>query len=311
MNNLNKVDNTSTDITMGSLFSILKQSINKFILMFFRLMNFIRKNIRIIFILIIIGFSIGFYLDYSSKKSYRNEIVITPKFNSVDYLYETVNNYKYNIKNIDKKYSKHIKEVKISAIEDVFAFIGEKEVNLETFKVLAENGDVKKILADENTIRNYKYHKVTIFTDTINNKEIVQSYLKSLNNNKYFLEKQKISKKNTLLKINYYKQSINQINQILDKIGSNENVASSNNLNINTNSQLNEIIQTKATYVENLNWLEADLIEQDKVIFDISSNLNILEDKSVFLLKSFLFPVVLMILFFLYHLLKRGYRKYA
>ncbi|RZJ61495.1 MAG: hypothetical protein EOO45_23255, partial [Flavobacterium sp.] len=50
---------------------------------------FIKRNIVIFIILIIIGAALGFYLD-SSSKSYEHKVNVIPNFQSVDYLYSEI-----------------------------------------------------------------------------------------------------------------------------------------------------------------------------------------------------------------------------
>lgn len=301
----------NNDITMDNLLSIVNQFINFSLGLIFRLFNYLFRNIVIVSILLIAGLALGFYLDYLGGKTYKNEIIVAPKFSSTDYLYESVDNYKFDIASVDPKFSSHIKNIEITAFEDIYGFTSQNNMNLETFKILAENGDLKKLLSDESTYRNYRYHKLTIYTDTSNNKEIVNAYLNHLNNNKYFKERQQVSFKNLQLKIEDYKQSINQINTILNKLGSSESTASSNSLNINTNSQVNEIINTKANLVDNLNWLETDLIEQQNIIYPVSKTLNIKVDNFILFRKFVIIPILLVGFFIILGFVKKLYTKYG
>ncbi|MBQ0148916.1 MAG: hypothetical protein KBS93_10855 [Flavobacteriaceae bacterium] len=300
----------NTDVSLGSLFSLAQNLFKSFIQNIICIIKFLLANIKSVLGIIVIGLAIGYFLDYNQGKTYRNEIIVAPKFNSVDYLYNAVNNYESDLSNLDAKYAKHVKKVEINAIEDIYGFVAQTDQTLQVFKILAENGDIKKLLTDENTARNYRYHKLVIYTDTPTNQSIVNTYLKHLNSNNYFVEKQKVSVKNAKLKIEDVKISINQINLLLDKAGEVEQQVS-NNFNINTASESNDIINTKSKLISDLNWLETDLIEQSKVIFDVSMNLNIKQDKFFLFRSIFYVPAFLLSLFLLSRLCFLIYRKYA
>ena len=55
----------------------------------FRGFLFFRRNILWVGILFIIGAGLGFYLDKTTKV-YDNEIIVSPNFGSVDYLYAKI-----------------------------------------------------------------------------------------------------------------------------------------------------------------------------------------------------------------------------
>src|SRR5436189_5313773 len=50
---------------------------------------FLKRNMLIIGLLILIGVGLGFYLDKTSK-SYVSEIIVSPNFGSTDYLYSKI-----------------------------------------------------------------------------------------------------------------------------------------------------------------------------------------------------------------------------
>lgn len=307
--NHSKFEN-DTDISLGSLFSLTRNLFQGILQNIICFIKFILKNIKLVIGIIVIGIAIGYFLDYNQGKTYRNEIIVAPKFNSVDYLYSAVNNYQSDLDALDKKYAQHIKRVEISAIEDIYTFVAQTDQTLQVFKILAENGDIKKLLSDDNTARNYRYHKLVIYTDTPNNQSIVNAYLKHINSNSYFIAKQKVAIKNAQLKIEDVKISIDQINRLLDKeIESKQQV--SQNLNINTTSETNDIINTKSKLISDLNWLETDLIEQSKIIFDVSQNLNIHQNKFILFRSIFYVPLLLLSLFFLSKLGFIIYKKYV
>ena len=55
----------------------------------FQSIQFFVRNWVVVLILLIVGFGFGWYLD-SNKKSFENQVIVTPNFGSVDYLYAKI-----------------------------------------------------------------------------------------------------------------------------------------------------------------------------------------------------------------------------
>jgi hypothetical protein len=68
--------------SIGGFFDRVNRSV-------FRVIQFFVRNWITVLILVVLGAVLGFYLD-SNKKSYNNQVVVTPNFESVDYLYAKV-----------------------------------------------------------------------------------------------------------------------------------------------------------------------------------------------------------------------------
>jgi len=104
--------------------------------------------------LFVLGAGLGFYLD-KTEKSYDNQIIVTPNFSSTDYLYSKIDLINSKISEGDTlflkdvvgiKDTKHFHSIKIEPITDIYKFIGSNPVNFEFVKLLAEDGDLKKLL---------------------------------------------------------------------------------------------------------------------------------------------------------------------
>ncbi|PUU67665.1 hypothetical protein DBB36_22760, partial [Flavobacterium sp. WLB] len=122
----------------------------------FRSIQFLIRNWIIVVTLLLFGFGLGWYFD-SSKKSFQNEIVVSPNFGSVDYLYSKIDliDSKINagdtifLKNVvGISHPKAIKKIEIKPISDAFKFVEDREQNFELIKLMADEGDINKILID-------------------------------------------------------------------------------------------------------------------------------------------------------------------
>src|SRR5690606_23744407 len=127
--------------------------------------QFFVRNWIIILILILTGFGLGILLD-KTQKSYEHQIIVTPNFGSTDYLYSKIDLIDSKIKENDTLFlknvvgiqqSKNLKSIEIKPIADVYNFIQNKPENFELIKLMAEDGDINKVLQENITSKNYTF----------------------------------------------------------------------------------------------------------------------------------------------------------
>lgn len=236
--------------------------------LFFRFLQFLFKNKFILLGLIIVGAILGFFIDKSQGIRYKHEIIVVPNFNSTTYLYNKVEGMEYK--------NTPIKEVTVEPIVDVYQFITSGWNNLEIAKYLSQNNiDFEKYKPKSDIENFYRYHLMTIYTKGPDKDgKIVDSLFKVLNSDKYFLERQKIEVKNIDIKISQLNSSINYTNKILERLGSNE-IKSVGDVNVETYSNLNELINTKNSLVKELETIDIEKLEKQKIIYDSSRLLNV------------------------------------
>src|SRR6476620_7163253 len=229
------------------------QSISAFI---FDCIQFLLRNIIIIVILIIIGVGLGFYLD-KTQKTYDHRIIVTPNFGSVDYLYNKIDLINSKIKERDTVFLKSIGikqplkmgQIEIQPIVDIYKFVNNNEQNFEVLKLMADEGDIKKIVEERPTSKNYTYHLISFTTKQKTNYEkTVRPLLAYLNNSDFYRRIQKESVNNVQQKILANEKTIAQINGVLDEFSKNAAEGNSKGGNLvyyNENTQLNDVIKTK------------------------------------------------------------------
>src|SRR5215207_8007623 len=125
--------------SISSIFDRVSRSV-------FRAIQFFIRNWITMLILVVLGAVLGVYLD-SNKKSYNNQIVVTPNFESVDYLYAKIDLIQSKIAAGDLDFlrnivgitdPKTIRKIEIKPVADVYKFIEDKEQNFELIKLMAE-----------------------------------------------------------------------------------------------------------------------------------------------------------------------------
>ena len=285
----------------------------------FRGFLFFRRNILWVGILFIIGAGLGFYLDKTTKV-YDNEIIVSPNFGSVDYLYAKIDLISSKINDNDTvflkevvglKEPKKLKKIAIMPITDVYKFINNSDKNFEFVKLLAEDGDIKKIVNENLTSKNYSNHLISFTTDKqTSNGKTVAPILNFLNNSDYFKIIQKESLNNLKVKMVENDSIISQINGLLNTFSSTANGSQKSDKLVyyNENTQLNDIIKTKDALVIEQGSHRIDLVNFDKIVKDNSATLNIKNTQAVNGKMKFILPLFLIFIFILVGYFKSYYK---
>lgn len=299
--------------SIGSFFDRINTSI-------FRSIQFFIRNWVVVLLLIVLGFGMGWYLD-SNKKSYQNQVIVTPNFGSVDYLYAKIDLLQAKIASGDLDFLKNvvgiqnpkaIRKIEIKPVADVYKFIEDKEQNFELIKLMAEVGEVKKVLEDNVTSKNYTFHTISfVSNELINEKEVIEPLLKYLNNSEYFNSIQKIGFKNLEKEIAQNDTIIAQIDNVLNGFSNTVKNSSKGDKLVyyNENLQLNDIIKTKQKLVTEQGENRLKLLSSDKTIREINATLNINDMKIVSGNFKILLPIFFIFVFVLVSLFSKFYRK--
>lgn len=300
----------SQEIDLGVLGKKIKNIFNGFVNWIFRILLFIKKNIIVVIALFIIGVVIGYFLD-KDDKTYTNEIIVMPNFGSVDYLYDKVSQIQSKIKERDKKFlnqigikdTKEIRKIRIEPINDVYKFVQNNDQNFELLKLMAEDGNMDKILEDKTTSKNYSYHRITYETSKPTSENTtVKPLLQYFENSDYYKEMQKTFVSNINIKIKENDSIITQINNFLNGLSREVNNSRNDKLVFyNENTQLNDIIKTKENLVYDIGLKKVELINSDKIVKNISSTLNKKEFPLIITRMKVIIPLVLIGLFMIFH----------
>ena len=286
----------------------------------FRGFLFFKRNILKIAILVVLGVGIGLYLDKTTKV-YDNEVIVSPNFGSVDYLYAKIDLISSKINDNDTLFLKNVigikepkklKKIAVQPITDVYKFIDNKAQNFELIKLMAEDGDIKKIVNESLTSKNYPYHLISYTTDKeTSNEKTVQPLLKYLNNSDYYALIQKEYVNNIKVKMAANDTIISQINGLLNAFSSTTNGSQKSDKLVyyNENSQLNEVIKTKDALVNEQGSHRIELVNLDKIVKDNSATLNIKNTKIVNGKMKIFLPLLFIFLFVLVGYLNSFYKN--
>jgi hypothetical protein len=273
----------------------------------FKAIQFVLKNIIIITILFAIGVGLGIYLD-KTRKTYDHEIIVQPNFGSTDYLYAKIDLLESKIKDNDTVFLKaigiknpdYLAKIEVKPIIDIYRFINNSEQNFELLKLMAEDSDVKKIVEERATSKNYQYHLISFKTkNKISAKESIEPLMAYLNNSEYFLRLQKEYLNNEELKMKANDVIIAQIDGFLNTFSSNTNTNAKSDKLVyyNENTQLNDVIQTKDKLVKEQGNIRINLVGMDKIIKENSNTINLENSESINGKLKLILPFLLIFLY--------------
>lgn len=312
-NDNQEIDLSQISKKIGGFFENIATSVFKAIL-------FLKRNRIVIGILFITGIVLGTYLDRNSK-SYDSSIIVTPNFGANDYLYQKINlinskvmeNDTLFLKNtVGIKNPKKFGKIEVNPINDVYKFIDNNEENYKLIELMAQDGDIKKIINDKVTSKNYPYHLISFSTyEKTSQENTVQPILDFLNNSDYFDKTKKEFVQNVQLKIVANDTIIMQIDEILNSFSKKVNSSGTNDKLIyyNESTQLNEIIKTKNDLINEQGTYRIQLISLDKVIKEVSSTLNIKNNESVNGKLKLVLPFLFIFIFIVLGAIKAFYKR--
>jgi len=287
MNTTPNENQNNQEVDLILIFRKVKEFFQSIRFGIFRFIQFCLKKIIYILILIVAGGVLGYLLDQNLPQKYKHETVVAVNFDSVEYLYNFIN--QKEIKDL------RISKVTIAPILDVFPLISDNEDHLKALNFLSESGyDFTKYKKGSSSIFLYRYHLLTIYTQGKDEKKsVIKDFLDVINKNPYFVNRQKIEYANNQTKIEEYKKSIQNINSIFEKASQSNSNAS---VDITTYSQMDEMTKTKSLLLKQLNTLETQLAEQKVTLFPTVIHANIADTS---LPNSIKLPVLFLLTFFI------------
>jgi hypothetical protein len=317
-NQTNSTDNQ--DLDLGQLSGKIRGYVSKANDSFFDGILFIKRNIIILTVLVLVGVGLGIYKDQTSNR-FENKIFVIPNFGSVDYLYEEIDHITSKISNEDPVFMKQLGlkspdkfiNIEIEPVVEIYEFIEDKEADeddrkFQLFKLISENGEMKKILEDQTTSRHYKNHLITITTKgETDRSEIVDPLLNYFNNAPYFLKMKEEYLNNLNLKIAANDSIIKQIDVILNDFSVSK--LNSNAMYYNDNTQVSEVIKLKDKLLKEQGKNRIDKVNFTSVIKEGGMMFNVTGKSFTAHKMKFIIPILLVILFVFVVKFRQYYKK--
>ncbi|WP_395632228.1 hypothetical protein [Flavobacterium sp.] len=281
---------------------------------------FIKRNIVWVGILFVVGAGLGFYLDKNTK-IYDNQIIVSPNFGSTDDMYAKIEliNSKIGegdtifLKNVvGVKEPKKLRGIEVSPITDVYKFVENKAQNFELIKLMAEDGDIEKVIKESITSKNYPFHLIEFSTVNLtSNEATVKPILDYLNSSDYYKKLQHEFVNNVKVKMVENDSVIGQINGFLNTFNSTVSGSQKSDKLVyyNENSQLDAVIKTKDNLVNEQGSHRIELVSLDKIVKDKSVTLNVKNNKKTNGKMKIILPLLFIFLFVSVNYFKSYYKK--
>lgn len=288
----------SQEIDLSYLFKSIASFFSSIEFFIFKFIRFVIKNSIVLFFLLLLGLTIGYFLDKYSSERYKHQIVLTTNFDSATYLYKKIESIKLDKESV-------ITGAELEPIIDVLSFVSEGWETLNIAKYLSENNmELDKYKKGNQTEQIYNYHLLTLYTNTkdLENKA-VNDFLVELNQEGYFVERQAIENEFVEFEIEELERSIDHINAYFNKLGS-ETTSSGVNFNVEFNAQLNDLLSNKNDILKRLEKLNVLKLEQQKTFYDtfMLTNINVDSNKKIIII-----PVLLIFGYLLLVFIKKRY----
>ncbi len=308
-----KQENNNQEIDLVYLFKKIGEFFRSVCFFLVRLLKFIYRNKLLVICFIIIGIILGLILDQKDSNKYKTEIIVVPNFESVDLLYSEVESFNINLKKnkLNNQFLDNVIKLEVKPIENLNNVLNNKD-NLEIFKALTENGkNLSDVFDKEQLKKNYKYHVITVTTNSTSNLEKITNYfLKSINDKSYYKVRSKLALANQEQAKLQAEKSIEQINRILENLGSGSLSGVGKDLNINNYDQLSNVIELKSFYIKELASINTRLIEFRSAIYPVDISYNNKVNSKIYQKFTVLLPLIFVGVFLLISYIKYFFNKY-
>ncbi len=306
------METNNQEIDLVYLFRKIKNLCTRINISIFRLMQMILKNILWLTALVVTLAVVGYFIEKNTPQLKSSELIVSPNFQSNDYLYERINTLNKNKSSFLAKYPAlaAIKSIKIEQIENYYDLINK---DFQAFKTLTDNGRYLSNFIEEKSIeKDFRYHKIKIIsTDEVSAQQLVEQFLKMLNEEPYIEAKRQSGLMALKERKNQLEVSITHINKLLERLGQENSIQKTSDLNVNTYAQLHEVIELKEKYSAEISRLNVQIIEGEKTIYPISEVIGAKYKPFILLRLPYLLPIASLLLLLFGYRVKRFYQKYA
>jgi hypothetical protein len=303
------------EIDLGQIGSGIKNFLNYCLNTFFDFIFFVKKKIILIGILFIIGIVLG--VDIDKKHSYIQKMILIPNFGSNEYLYNKISLLESKLKEQDSAFFKsigitnieEIGKIEIKPINGIYSFINSKENNLnfEFIKLMAEDGNIEKIIKEDVTSKNYYQHELVINTSkAFKRNELIDPILKFLQDSDHFNKLKSIYQENITAKIAINNELIKQIDELIVSYSQNK---PSGSVTISENSGLNDIINKKDELIKENQYKLLHNVEYDKIVKDQSIVSNQINSSGLTNKMKFILPILFVFLYLGFYKFYSLYKK--
>lgn len=319
---------SNDEIDLIDIFKMIKKGFRNFFKAIISLISFYKRRRILFLILLVVGFGIGFFVDQNrdAKDEYSQEIIIEPKYNSVKYIYDFIEELEKNFKDyafLDKLKIKpehivNLSEITIEPIvkgTDVLDNLEERYKEDEFFEDIMKAYDANQV--EEEKFRDfYKHHRISFKFKSKKdyNAKISFSILEYIKSNNYYKSLSELAVKQKKTDIERNKKSLEFIDAYLKNIEKSPLKVENEAVVISTETEIPmvsiaSLLQKKELLMQLINDQEKAVIFDKEMFYyvdygEIISKRKILLNRAMFTIPLLLTGLV-SLFFFLRYLSKR------
>lgn len=276
-------NNQNEEIDIFYILKMLKEALRKWNASVFRGINFILRNWIIIMVLIVAGAAYGYYSNLDDKRDKKASVLLRVNFDAVNYVYKSLELLSEKVGQKDQKFlseigfdaeTPEITSIEIKPVINLKEIVDQYEINNRNFEAVLKNIDFKEEEEEtpisETLISSYIYHTIEFELTNDANNNTLTKVLDYLNNNEMLQELKKVTNEDIIEHVAMHKQTIKQIDKVLDTYTSNKSLASPSSqiYVVDKNFSINNIIETKIELQQKIESLNKYLVySKDVVVF--------------------------------------------
>jgi hypothetical protein len=299
----------------------LKELLKRWNVLLFRGINFIIKRWYVVVLLIIIGGAMGYYEKKNTEKEKKAKVLLRINFDSVDYVYTSLELLNEKLSQGDIKFLKkidfpsapdEIREFELTPIVKLKEIIDEYEANDRNFEAIVKNIEFTTKEDEERNISEtftseYKYHILEFELTSEANEGSIKKIINYLNSNELLKEFKEVTNRDIEEHIAYNERTIDQIDKVLDAYTSNESLQSPSDqiFVVDKNFSINSIIEKKIELQQEIMELNKALVYSKDIVVMVNDPI-VVKLNSGFL-NMILYPIVFVGAFLLLILLRTIY----
>lgn len=308
----------SDEIDLGQFFQLIGNFFNKVFSLFLRFLLLIKRNIITLLVLGLLGIVGGFFLGKLSETKLKTEVIVSPNFDSKDYLYNIVNEIQNNLEAEDNALLNYL-DVSVDEIKGFKIEVEPLKLNAEPLdedfvtllRDFKDEGYVKNAVKEKVLNSNPVLHRISFyFEDAVKAKSIINKLLDYINSNENYKEVLGVTNKNIQSRIVKNEEQITQIDTLVANYSKslldNSKVGSSLMLYNKDNSlNVSSLLTLRRDLVSENERLNLELIRNDNPVHILNfgktqQNENSLYNGMIVKLPLFLISLYFIILFSLY-----------
>lgn len=297
-------NNTSEEIDLGYLFKKSNDFFKSVIRSFFLVLEFFKKYLIIVLVLLIVGFGIGYYKDSKAVKTYNNELIVIPNFESVNYLYDKVEAINLKVRAGDTVFMQKVLDtnfrslrgIKIEPVVDLYSFISKSRENIDIFRIVSDKQNFNEYIEEFANSKYYKYHKMSVaIKGDKASEQIIEDLMGYLNNNEHLIEYKKIYQEAKEKELKEYYNMVTQVDSLIKASATSKNTPSS--VEVVTNNDQHYLFDRKMTFLKDIVKLKMEQLDYSESIKLVNADYNLTNKRFLNFSNKVKYPIFLVLIF--------------